>query len=530
MYIYKKESQLVIIGLHVVYNRFVSFGSSLQPLTEVIFMDKLNDSSSKLLDIFPTVNSSLLIQQFIPLISFPGYFDRLYNTASEMESRSKLMGVSISPVKQRHTQYKLPTEEQVKDSSELISFVLDQSNDLFPTLDQEGITLLLMYIQPLFEHSVISFEAVSTLFEPISQFLSRRVLQQSFLIPFLNVFDNISNPVQRYNVLNRRIASILIASLGLSTFLSRYLHCFIEAVIEPMGHNMTETNQLPKQQVSFLKDASEDNDLSLSHRLDLSHASNPLSPSSSTTTKHSLHYSWREEHGIHSDDEEDSEGEEDFNYPDVSLLETKSTPVSSVSVFGLLADIEETDCQSDLDTSLQSPINKKDSEPSVTVSGRRDSDAPRRTTLGRKECSSTSLSAPKPSRKHSKSELDQSTSQAMPTRPLPLRQSSSLEDDIDDDNSDLLPPTISVSAVRSFPVLPITEIDNYSDRMNGQEEEEVEKDDVPMATTAVDPHLLAMSQRISEVASDCLIWLLWRLGPLLSTKHIVRPLLDSFHR
>lgn len=521
--------------INIVYNRFVSFASSLQSLTEIIFMDKLKDSSSKLLDIFPTVNSSSLIQQFIPLISFPGYFDRLYDTASEMESRSKSMGVSISPVKQRHTQHKVPTEEQMKDSSELISFVLDQSNDIFPTLDQEGIALLLMYIQPLFEHSITSFEAVSTLFEPISLYLSRRVLQQSFLIPFLNVFDNVSNPIQRYNVLNRRIASILVASLGLSTFLSRYLHCFIEAVIEPMGHNMTE--QPPKQQVSFLKDAAEDNDLSLSHRLDLSHASNPLSPSSSTATKHSLHYSWREEHGIHSD-EEDSEGEEDFNYPDISLLETKSTPVSSVSVFGLLADIEETDCQSDSDTSLQSPVDKKDSEPpSITVSSRRDSDAPRRTTLGRKHVSSTSVSAPKPSGKYSnKNELDQSTSQATPTTTptRPLRQSSSIEDDVVDDTSDLLPPTVSVSTVRrSFPVLPVktaAEIDDCPDRVSEQEEEEVEKDGVPMATTAVDPHLLAMSQRISEVASDCLIWLLWRLGPLLSTKHIVRPLLDSFHR
>ena len=45
-----------------------------------------------------------------------------------------------------------------------------------------------------------------------------------------------------------------------------------------------------------------------------------------------------------------------------------------------------------------------------------------------------------------------------------------------------------------------------------------------------DPVTLAINAQIAEVAADCVCWLMRRLGPLLSTQHIIRPLLDGLHR
>ena len=45
-----------------------------------------------------------------------------------------------------------------------------------------------------------------------------------------------------------------------------------------------------------------------------------------------------------------------------------------------------------------------------------------------------------------------------------------------------------------------------------------------------DPELLAVNLHVSEVAADCLCWLFRRLGPLLSSKHIVWPLVEGLHR
>ena len=45
-----------------------------------------------------------------------------------------------------------------------------------------------------------------------------------------------------------------------------------------------------------------------------------------------------------------------------------------------------------------------------------------------------------------------------------------------------------------------------------------------------DPQALAVNLNISEVAADCLSWLLRRLGPLLGCQHIVRPLMENLHR
>ena len=519
-------------------------------LVDLIFLDKTEDSSF-VLEIFPSFNPSSLIQQFIPLVSFPSYFSQLYSTLSGLETRARSIGLSLTPVKQRlfHT---LSDDEDhaTKDISIVMNFILKQCLQLLPLMEQgdiqEDIGLLLLYIQPLFEHPTTSFEAVLTLFEPLSTFLSKKLIQQTFLIPFLNVFDQPSRPFQRYNLLNRAIANTLLTNFGLSLFLSRFLGSFIEAVIEPVRHKLSQTT-------TRKEDGTNEHSRSISHRMDLSHASNPLSPSGSSTAKHSLSFTWREEQGIHSDDE-DSDPEEEFGFPEASLFESSKTAPTS-SVFGLLADIEETNTPSQTDgiSASITTVPVTSNHGNATPTSADDSSSQ----LSKNDSLLSSLSAGKPlHRKFSQDkELDNnsqpihSLSQTPPFLPqipanlfpedktvgaIPISQ-----------EEGLLPPIASPRYSSSLRTTDqgqhLNEVgrdqhldevggDQHPDEVGGEEEAQGGEREVTVEETKIDPHLLAVGQHISKVAADCLRWLLWRLGPLLSTKHIVGPFLDGFHR
>ena len=521
------------------------FSSCLRAVSDLMFLDK-TDSSVKLLDIFPSFNSSTLIQQFIPLISFPSYFDQLYNALSDLETRSKSIGLSLTPIKRRpYDQHQV--EDPPKDVTSVVSLLLEQYHVLLPIIDQEGIGLLMLYIKPLFEHPITSFEAVMTLFEPVSSFIGQRLVQQSFLIPLLNVFDNFSNPIHRYNLFNRNFGNSLISNFGLAIFLSRFLNCFVEAVIEPMGHKLNPilTKKPSLYDDNLLKGSNgSDNSRSLSHRMDLSHASNPLSLTNTTNTKHSLTYNWRDGQGINTDDEDSDV--EDFSFPDVSLFETKNIPTSSV--FGLLADMEETNAlfgHSENDSTTSSPLTKTESDTIQPQIKSRDCDS---------EFLLTGILPPVPIQPALSLPVEPDTTQSVtgndyqPTnrlqaslRTLPNKEKATLiEEPVtevgipdEEEREEVFDEgEREVSNEEERRVVPIegerVEVPDEGERV--EVPDEGERGEVPSETMAVDPQLLAMSQYISEVASDCLVWLLWRLGPLLSTKHIINPLLDNLHR
>lgn len=50
------------------------------------------------------------------------------------------------------------------------------------------------------------------------------------------------------------------------------------------------------------------------------------------------------------------------------------------------------------------------------------------------------------------------------------------------------------------------------------------------STSSMDSQTMAVNSYLSEVAADCVSWLMRRLGPFLATQHIARPLVESLHR
>lgn len=447
---------------------------------------------------------------------------------SEMESRASKIGLSLSPWKNKFHSARVDDDSQ-KEIPGLINYSHEQCLQLFPSLDHEGNSLLLLYIQPLFENPSTSFEAVSALFEPISSFLGKRNIQQSFLVSFLNVFDDFDNPIQRYNLLNRSIANSLITVFGLALFLTKFLNYYIEAIIEPMGHPY-KINQHYNQDTKNRPTTS---------RSEFSHTSHPLSPTTSSSAKHSITYNWREEHGIHSD-EDDSDVDEDMSFPDASILETKMSVTSTMSVFGLLADIEETElfAQDDASISQVSPSTKKTTESQIILS-QRESDSAHISPPNTKPQRQSQSFSRRRSDTIDSIAANNSPQKAPPTVSSPQDSSLTISAPPTTDDSDLVnsPQTISepspCSSLTTLPRPPMISVTPSIVKGVTTDDNEGDREDSLIVVTdpsTVDPRLQVLSQRITEVASDCLTWLVWRLGPLLATKHIISALLENFHR
>ena len=68
------------------------------------------------------------------------------------------------------------------------------------------------------------------------------------------------------------------------------------------------------------------------------------------------------------------------------------------------------------------------------------------------------------------------------------------------------------------------------DPLTDEEHDGVDVETDTESVCSSDPQVLAVNLHVSQVAADCLCWLVRRLGPLLATHHIVRPLIDNLHR
>ena len=105
-----------------------------------------------------------------------------------------------------------------------------------------------------------------------------------------------------------------------------------------------------------------------------------------------------------------------------------------------------------------------------------------------------------------------------------------------------VPAQEQLSAVRPGPTLSV--VDSGSKRVPSQsnehfaadgdkeeeEEEEEEENADAASTSSMDPQTMAVNSYLSQVAADCVSWLMRRLGPFIATQHIAKPLVESLHR
>lgn len=435
--------------------------------------------------VIPSLTSTSLIQQFLPLLSFPPYFEPLYKTLSEFETRSKAVGLATPPIKPKHSEGKEQTRPQ--EAGDVIAYIASQLDEILPQLDQDGIHLFMLHVFPLFENPSSVFESIFNLFDKIATYVGLRAMRQVLLPCFLYAFDTFEKPSDNCRLLSRGMAQSIITHFGLKIFLSRFVGCIIEALLEPLAKrvcgNKDKLNTLASDQ---------------KQRQSL----NRLSSNMTQQNMVSLSTIQWEDSPNPSDDEDgyDSDG----NYPETSIL-VSNAPVTSM--LAMLSDIEQSKEYNQL------PEEEKEGE------GEADNERKIRESPPLFAVSSSPLSSPPLIKEQPPVPTDSITSTDNEEEPLP--PINPLVSTVTNEDSPLLPS----SGEREGSGLPLL-LSNES-----IDEREVDVPEPPgEETSQTTPQMLAISSRISEVASDCLIWLLWRLGPLLSTKHIIRPLLDNLHK
>ena len=92
--------------------------------------------------------------------------------------------------------------------------------------------------------------------------------------------------------------------------------------------------------------------------------------------------------------------------------------------------------------------------------------------------------------------------------------------------SAIVGPTLSVGGDKRIPPQPEEPFANDDD----DDEEEEEENADAASSSSMDPQAMAVNSYLSEVAADCVSWLMRRLGPFLATQHIAKPLVESLHR
>ena len=475
--------------------------SYLRTLANVVFIDDAS-RSYPLLSIIPSLSPAAIIQQFIPLICFPTYFDSLYQMISEFEKKSKKAGLSTPPVKPKHPDEKvkkvtLHSLASQVDVGEVTGFIADRLLVILPQLDTDGLQLLMLFVFPLFEHQLSCYEAIFNLFDPLCTYLKQCWIQQFMTAPFLSIFDASDEPSHKCYILSRSVADKLITWFGLSFFLNRFLHCIIESLIEPLMGSAAQRQA--STQADRLMSSSKTTS-SQTRRLSLSRLASTLSPTQ--TLKPTLSFTWKVEEVCESDNGE-SDSEADLSFPEASLL-VGHTPM--VPMFGSLSDVEP-----------PTPIPEAEEPPMEPDTAA-------------------------PERKEGTALQEQSSIEDRETPKNEIVSSSPAQSNIDYMGCHGEPSPISTEVAFNVPPedelknedLVLTEPPCCAPPMESSHLDEGEEEgDAPFTEgieVSNDPLTIGMRTRISEVASDCLVWLMWRLGPILATKHIAHPLLDNIHR
>lgn len=508
----------------------------------------------------PSLTSSLLLQPFLPFVMFPSYFQTLYKFLFHLEQLSLKHGMDyLSMSLEKPTFLGLQLKKSPdKDFDKIFSYISEKLDGLLELVTDEGFPLLLMHLFPFFQYPDTSFEAVYAFLPLLAKSMGRGNMEQVFTPVVTKLFDTATEPHHRGQLFSRTTADLILKRFGLSTFLNRFLSFLIEAVVEPLraSSNNKRINsnivRMRSQSVLTLMSA----DLLQSQVYD-------HGDTDGRDMRANLSYSLALSEDDYGSDKESSSSDSGDEFAESSLL-AKSTMMGA---------------EGEIEGMSLSPLILA-SQPSAPIVPTSDSNPP--------GSQATGVAAGVPGSQEeagvaSELTIKVDTPADEPLPPYSLMNSipqqqgeqgllSSYQDSVSLTASSQFDPTQSVgsqysedsfasdilftSSLKATPShmirggeqgskiskqhsLPFGMKFNLSNLSNGFGESFVrdaseEREDYEAVeeegNVPFDPQALAINLHVSEVAADCLSWLLRRLGPLLASQHIIRPLLENVYR
>ena len=550
--------------------------SYLQNLAEFVLLPDMKKTHLRL----PRLSPSLLLQPFVPIVSFPSYFELMYSFASKLELLCREAGLKRYHDLQQLATHPLSPLSRHADINpgildKITAVVVENLQSLARASTSEGFVLLLLHLYPLFQYPETSFEMIQSHLDTLGKFLSHVQMDRLFKGVLLHFFDSPLEPHQQGYLLSRSMADFLIRRFGLHIFLGKFLEFFLEAVLEPA--RLSTKGAGVRKNIFRLKESESiltliPSDLGQSLQYDDHKRQSHVSDFTFSVDL--------SETGVYNSDREYSSGESDNEFvPEASLLAQPGMVLGSLGMsmeegegerekrddegqslqhhrMMLLPQSSIAESTESTLTGLRSRVHGNEATPETgSLHGETELDRELGSSQKTLRIDTTSF----------KASLDSPTNSSVTTMNL---GSPSLEDSFQSCTSNsrtspfsrnTLPQGSGTTGASTVSCIQANEFftsetgeEREGGRMEGkgrglengnegkresggegggvcegeEEEELVDK----MTEDRSNPQLMAINQQIAEIAGDCLCWLQRRLGPLLATRHIINPLLNGMHR
>ena len=467
--------------------------------------------------------------------------------------------------------------------AKVIDFVSHHLTSLLDAINNEGFFLLLLHIYPFFQHPDTMFEAVYSFLDPLARRMSRKNVERLFSCVLIHLFDSATEPHQRAQLLSRTTGDLILKRFSLKTLLERFLGFYLDAVIEPT-RAISKVSATKRHNTNIVRMQSQSVLTLMASDMLQSQAFEDVGRERGRKSDFSFSLALSETMGnvgYDSDKECSSDDSDDEDYSaDMSLLvktdmghmsalssvvEATEGMTSSLQPMSLMLNHQEnlaagagdggspTKVLSDQGTTTQEGEENMMKEDGGTSKNSlaglsaavklRESDS---NSLRGSE-SSNVLSSSTGTAPQSQTHLTTTSTPDSPTRKGFSHSFSSVFSEDSTAPNDVQGITDSAVHTSSTPAvvpslgkiptssLPVgnqvhTRLEEPLPSDEEEEEEEENADTASTGTSSMDPQAMAINSYLSNVAADCVSWLMRRLGPFVATQHIAKPLVESLYR
>ncbi|XP_028396070.1 WD repeat-containing protein 81-like [Dendronephthya gigantea] len=178
---------------------------------------------------FPPLTPELLLQQHVNIIPFPSYFKKLYEFLVEFNLGNP---ETSSLTKGNKNCEKFALTNNLSDLSYIsrqVEIAVRHLPDLLTDLNGEGLDLLISYLRPLFANENTQLQAFLHLFEPLAARLGPQRTKKTFLKQLLKHYDVRASNASVL-LFHQSFLSKLIVRFGMDQFLDHFLSFIVDAL------------------------------------------------------------------------------------------------------------------------------------------------------------------------------------------------------------------------------------------------------------------------------------------------------------